>query len=106
MEPTTTEGLPGAAVNGNGAAPNGNFVLSAFKLSVAPGTTAPQPVMFRRATSDFAQENFPAMAAINPDFVVPGHCSGEWFLEAAMAVMPGKVIRPYVGNRFIFGART
>ncbi len=46
------------------------------------------------------------MAAINPDFVVPGHCSGEWFLEAAMAVMPGKVIRPYVGNRFIFGART
>ena len=32
------------------------------------------------------------MAAINPDFVVPGHCSGEWFLEAAMAVMPGKVI--------------
>jgi len=24
MEPTTTEGLPGAAVNGNGAAPNGN----------------------------------------------------------------------------------
>jgi 7,8-dihydropterin-6-yl-methyl-4-(beta-D-ribofuranosyl)aminobenzene 5'-phosphate synthase len=47
-----------------------------------------------------------AMAAINPDFVVPGHCSGEWFLEAAMAVMPGKVIRPYVGNRFIFGERT
>jgi len=47
-----------------------------------------------------------AMAELGPDYVIPGHCSGEWFLDAARAVMPGKVIRPYVGNRFIFGAKT
>jgi 7,8-dihydropterin-6-yl-methyl-4-(beta-D-ribofuranosyl)aminobenzene 5'-phosphate synthase len=43
-----------------------------------------------------------AMAAMRPDYVVPGHCSGEAFIAAANEVMPGKVIRPYVGSRFIF----
>lgn len=44
-----------------------------------------------------------AMRQIGAALVVPGHCSGEWFMEAAAAAMPGKVVRPYVGTRLIFG---
>jgi hypothetical protein len=63
LEAIDDERLPGS---GPGTAPNGNFVLSAFKLSVTKGSEAPQAVVFGRTTSDFAQENFPAAAAINP----------------------------------------
>jgi hypothetical protein len=43
--------------------------------------------------------------AINPDDIVPAHCTGETFCEIARAEMPGKVIRSAVGTRFTFGAR-
>jgi 7,8-dihydropterin-6-yl-methyl-4-(beta-D-ribofuranosyl)aminobenzene 5'-phosphate synthase len=45
-----------------------------------------------------------ALQTIDPDYIVPMHCSGEPFISAAQLRMPGKVIRPYVGSRFIFGA--
>jgi 7,8-dihydropterin-6-yl-methyl-4-(beta-D-ribofuranosyl)aminobenzene 5'-phosphate synthase len=32
------------------------------------------------------------------------HCTGEVFIEEALRVMPGKVVRPYVGNRFTFAS--
>lgn len=54
-------------------------------------------------TEQDARRTANALAALRPDFVVPGHCSGEWFIAAAQAAMPGRVIRPYVGQRFIFG---
>jgi 7,8-dihydropterin-6-yl-methyl-4-(beta-D-ribofuranosyl)aminobenzene 5'-phosphate synthase len=44
------------------------------------------------------------MQAINPDYVVPGHCSGDNFIVAAQSAMPGKVFRSTVGFRYIFGA--
>jgi 7,8-dihydropterin-6-yl-methyl-4-(beta-D-ribofuranosyl)aminobenzene 5'-phosphate synthase len=31
------------------------------------------------------------------------HCSGETFIEAAKAAMPGKVLRSSTGTRFVFG---
>ena len=46
------------------------------------------------------------MRDLDPAMVVPGHCSGEWFIEAAGAAMPGRVVRPYVGTRLIFGTET
>ena len=55
--------------HGPGAAPNGNFVLSEFKLLVSKDGEHPQPVAFRKATADFSQNNFPIAAAIdsNPE---------------------------------------
>jgi len=44
-----------------------------------------------------------ALAEIDPDYVIPMHCSGETFIAEAMRRMPQKVVRPYVGSRFIFG---
>jgi 7,8-dihydropterin-6-yl-methyl-4-(beta-D-ribofuranosyl)aminobenzene 5'-phosphate synthase len=44
------------------------------------------------------------MQALNPDYVIPGHCTGETFVSAAIAAMPEKVIRSVVGTRYIFDA--
>ncbi len=49
---------------GPGRAPNGNFVLTGFRVSVvnADGTSTPIPL--HRAEADFAQKGFPADAAL------------------------------------------
>lgn len=54
-------------------------------------------------TQQDALQTAEAMRRIGPAIIVPGHCSGEWFMDAAAAAMPGKVIRPYVGTRLSFG---
>ena len=41
---------------------------------------------------------------INPDFVVPMHCTGEPFWDLARAEMPNKALRAYTGTRFVFNA--
>ncbi|RZF64045.1 MBL fold metallo-hydrolase [Sphingomonas populi] len=55
-------------------------------------------------TRDQAMETLALMQAINPDYVIPGHCTGETFVSAAMAAMPQKVIRSVVGSSYIFGS--
>ncbi len=40
-----------------------------------------------------------------PDYLVPGHCSGEPFIAEATRLMGPRVIRPYVGSRFTFAPR-
>lgn len=57
-------------------------------------------------TVEQAQDTARQMAQLAPDYIIPGHCSGEAFIAAANEVMPGKVIRPYVGSRFLFGGRS
>jgi 7,8-dihydropterin-6-yl-methyl-4-(beta-D-ribofuranosyl)aminobenzene 5'-phosphate synthase len=49
-------------------------------------------------------ETVALMQALNPDYIIPGHCSGEAFLAAAQAAMPGKIVRSIVGTRYRFGA--
>lgn len=55
-------------------------------------------------TRDQALATLVMMQALKPDYVIPGHCSGETFITAAMSAMPEKVIRSVVGTRYIFGA--
>ena len=43
------------------------------------------------------------LRALNPRYIVPGHCSGEIFIAAATAAMPGRVLRAPVGTRLTFG---
>jgi 7,8-dihydropterin-6-yl-methyl-4-(beta-D-ribofuranosyl)aminobenzene 5'-phosphate synthase len=52
-----------------------------------------------------ALETVELMREINPDFVIPGHCSGEVFIAAIQAAMPDRVMRSTVGTRFLFGSR-
>jgi 7,8-dihydropterin-6-yl-methyl-4-(beta-D-ribofuranosyl)aminobenzene 5'-phosphate synthase len=58
---------------------------------------APQPPEYQQATVNMLKE-------INPDYLIPMHCSGEPFYEMAMQAMPGKVIRSLTGTRYTFGA--
>lgn len=53
-----------------------------------------------------ALETVAMMQAINPDYIIPGHCSGDLFIAAATQAMPDKVIRSVVGASYRFGNRS
>lgn len=53
---------------------------------------------------DYARETAKALAALNPDWLIPMHCSGETFIAACKEVMPGKVLRSSTGTTFAFGS--
>lgn len=55
-------------------------------------------------TRDQAIETLALMQAIGPDYIIPGHCTGETFIAAALAAVSQKVIRSVVGGSYIFGA--
>jgi 7,8-dihydropterin-6-yl-methyl-4-(beta-D-ribofuranosyl)aminobenzene 5'-phosphate synthase len=55
-------------------------------------------------TDEEARRTATEMAAMNPSYVIPMHCTGETFIAEAMRQMPNKVIRPYVGTQLTFSA--
>ena len=57
---------------------------------------APQPTKYQQATVSQLKE-------INPDYLIPMHCSGESFYAMATQAMPGKVLWSSTGTRFTFG---
>ena len=65
-------------------------VLGGFHL-------APHPV-------EYLRETVVALKEINPDWLIPMHCSGEPFISIAMQEMPAKTIRSSNGTRFVFSA--
>ena len=65
-------------------------VLGGFHL-------APHPV-------EYLRETVAALKEVNPDWLIPMHCSGEPFIAVAMQEMPAKTIRSSTGTRFVFGA--
>jgi 7,8-dihydropterin-6-yl-methyl-4-(beta-D-ribofuranosyl)aminobenzene 5'-phosphate synthase len=52
----------------------------------------------------YVAQTVEALKAINPDYLVPMHCSGRTFTRLADVAMPGKIIPPSTGSRFVFGA--
>ncbi|QJU56377.1 MBL fold metallo-hydrolase [Sphingomonas sp. AP4-R1] len=50
-----------------------------------------------------ALETLALMRALKPDYILPGHCTGEAFMAAAIAQMPDQVFRTVVGSRIVFG---
>ena len=60
--------------------------------------------LVRPRTEEEARRTVAEFAAIDPTYIVPMHCTGEVFIEAAMRVMPPKIIRPYVGTELVFAS--
>ncbi len=60
--------------------------------------------LVRPRTEEEARATAAELARLNPAYIVPMHCSGEVFIAEALRLMPHKVVRPYVGSRFIFAA--
>jgi 7,8-dihydropterin-6-yl-methyl-4-(beta-D-ribofuranosyl)aminobenzene 5'-phosphate synthase len=54
-------------------------------------------------SAEYAQETARALAKFEPDCLIPMHCSGENFFDAARQAMPGRVVRTSTGTRFMFG---
>lgn len=59
--------------------------------------------LVRPRTEDEARQTVAAFKAIDPVYLVAMHCTGEVFIEEALRELPNKVVRPYVGTRFIMG---
>ena len=53
---------------------------------------------------DYLRQVVASLKAIDPDYVVPMHCTGEPFWDIARAEMPGKLLRAYTGTHFVFNA--
>lgn len=51
---------------------------------------------------EYLRETVAALKAINPDHLIPMHCSGEAFIALATQEMPGKVLRSSTGTRWVF----
>jgi 7,8-dihydropterin-6-yl-methyl-4-(beta-D-ribofuranosyl)aminobenzene 5'-phosphate synthase len=55
-------------------------------------------------SDDYVRDTVTELKAMNPDFVIPAHCSGERFYDIARDQMPGRIVHSAVGTLVTFGA--
>jgi 7,8-dihydropterin-6-yl-methyl-4-(beta-D-ribofuranosyl)aminobenzene 5'-phosphate synthase len=67
--------------------------------AVVGGFHLPPPL-----SDDYVRETVTDFKAMDPDFVIPAHCSGERFYDIARDQMPGQIVRSAVGTLVTFGA--
>lgn len=60
--------------------------------------------LVRPRTEAEARQTVAEFAAIDPTYIVPMHCTGEVFMAEALRLMPQKIVRSYVGSKFVFSA--
>ena len=65
-------------------------VVGGFHLGLAP--------------PDYLQHSLRELEALNPDVIIPMHCTGVPFIEMLREHMPDKVVYSNVGSRFTFSA--
>lgn len=53
---------------------------------------------------DYTRSTVLALKELNPDYLIPMHCSGLPFYEIAKQEMPGRVLLSSTGTRFVLGA--
>jgi 7,8-dihydropterin-6-yl-methyl-4-(beta-D-ribofuranosyl)aminobenzene 5'-phosphate synthase len=53
-------------------------------------------------TEEEARRTVAEFARIDPTYIIPMHCTGEVFIAEALRLMPQKIVRSYVGTKFIF----
>jgi 7,8-dihydropterin-6-yl-methyl-4-(beta-D-ribofuranosyl)aminobenzene 5'-phosphate synthase len=70
--------------------PKLHAVIGGFHLGMAP--------------LDYINHTVDELAALNPDAIVPMHCTGANFIEAMRRRMPDRVVANNLGSRFTFGA--
>ena len=56
------------------------------------------------AKPEYLQHTLDELTAINPDVIVPMHCTGPAFIALLRERMPEKLVYSNVGSRFTFGA--
>jgi 7,8-dihydropterin-6-yl-methyl-4-(beta-D-ribofuranosyl)aminobenzene 5'-phosphate synthase len=53
---------------------------------------------------EYVRQTVAALKDVDPDYIIPMHCSGETFAQILQKEMPDRFIRSYTGSRYIFGA--
>ncbi len=56
------------------------------------------------APEPYIAQTVQALKEINPDYIIPMHCSGAGFIRIVQREIPDKLIMSYTGSRYIFGA--
>jgi 7,8-dihydropterin-6-yl-methyl-4-(beta-D-ribofuranosyl)aminobenzene 5'-phosphate synthase len=56
------------------------------------------------APKDYVAQAVAELKKLDPDVVIPMHCSGANFIDAMRAQMPEKLVLSSIGSRFTFGA--
>ena len=56
------------------------------------------------AAPEYIQHTVDELVALNPDAIVPMHCTGANFIQAMRQRMPDRVVANNLGSRFTFGA--
>ena len=52
---------------------------------------------------EYVRSSVAALKEINPDYLIPMHCTGTTFYEMALQALPGRVLLSSTGTRFTFG---
>jgi 7,8-dihydropterin-6-yl-methyl-4-(beta-D-ribofuranosyl)aminobenzene 5'-phosphate synthase len=82
-----------------------NSVRSAIKVS---GISKIHAIMggfhLMPMPDDYVRSTVAALKELNPDYLIPMHCSGTTLYEMAKQEMPGRVLLSSTGTRFVFGA--
>ena len=53
---------------------------------------------------DYVSNVVASLKEIDPDHVVPMHCTGETFWDMGRQALPGKLLRAYTGTQFVFSS--
>ena len=82
-----------------------NSVRSAIKVS---GISKVHAIMggfhLMPMPDEYVRSTVAALKELNPDYLIPMHCSGTTLYEMAKQEMPGRVLLSSTGTRFVFGA--
>ena len=82
-----------------------NIVRQAQAVSGDPeGACRARRLPPRSYKEDYVREVVASLKEIDPDYIVPMHCTGEPFYEMVKAEMPEKLLRSFTGTRFVFEA--
>jgi 7,8-dihydropterin-6-yl-methyl-4-(beta-D-ribofuranosyl)aminobenzene 5'-phosphate synthase len=54
---------------------------------------------------DYIRQTIEAFREIDPDYLIPAHCTGDRFYDLAREALGDKVIHSAVGTRFVFAAQ-
>lgn len=57
-----------------------------------------------RAPQDYIDHTIAEIKALDPDVVIPMHCTGNTFIAKMRDVMPERLVTSNIGTRFTFGA--
>jgi len=80
----------------SGNAPNRSlYGTDTLRNTTGASTTQPSP-------NAIAATIAAAIAAMNPDQLIPMHCPVEAFIANAMQEMPAKVLCPSIGTRLLY----